>query len=423
MSRHIVIIGAGVIGIMCAIESLRAGLQVTLLDPGPIAGEQAASYGNAGWLSPHLVTPPLEPGVWKKVPGYLMDPLGPLAIRPAYLSTAFPWLWRYMSATATPQRVEKIAVGLKDMLHDAHRLHQHVAQEAGLGQFIQADSGVTHVYRSRQQFEADSLGWRIRRQLGMAFQELTEAELRNQQPHLNHDYRFGVFVPGAGYCSNPGAYVAGLGQHAVANGAKLVSGKATGFELEGNRLKAVAYEGGKIICDAAVIAAGAHSKPLAQAVGTKVLLETERGYHVTIDSDAANRIGPTHTITVPDKKLIVTMMEQGPRVAGQVELAGLTAPPNWRRADVLKTILHDLFPTLPSYPKERYHYWMGHRPSSADGKPYVGHASATRDVLLAFGHGHNGLMSSAKTGRLIAQLLVGAEPEIPLESFAPQRFM
>ena len=72
-ARHVVIAGAGFIGLASAIEALAAGWQVTLVDPGPSGGEQAASYGNAGWLSSHSILPPAGPGVWRQVPGFLTD--------------------------------------------------------------------------------------------------------------------------------------------------------------------------------------------------------------------------------------------------------------------------------------------------------------------------------------------------------------
>ena len=110
--RHVAIIGAGVVGVTCAIETLRAGHRVTLIDAGEPGGTQAASYGNAGWMASDSVIPPVEPGIWKKVPGYLMDPLGPLAIRWSYLPRALPWLISYVLSGWTEARVEKTAVAL-----------------------------------------------------------------------------------------------------------------------------------------------------------------------------------------------------------------------------------------------------------------------------------------------------------------------
>lgn len=419
MNQHVVIIGAGVVGVMCALESQRLGMRVTLIDPGEPGGEQAASYGNAGWLSAHSVIPPSEPGMWKKVPGFLIDPLGPLSIRPAYLLKIMPWLWKFISSTATPKKVEKIATALRTLLQDAPMLHQQVAAEAGLSDLIKATSGVMHVYRSRQQFLADSFAWRVRKQLGVNWQEFDEDALHAREPFLSREYKWGVLLPESGHCINPGAYVRGVASHLVANGAHIVQGTATGFEFDQSSLKSVVWNGGKLVCDKAVIAAGAHSAVLAQASNTKVLLETERGYHVAVD---AREVGPMTPVMIPEHKVIVTMTDKGPRIAGQVEFAGLKAPADWRRADILKQLLYKLFPPLPVYSNQRYHHWMGHRPSSPDGMPYIGYANQSQDVVLAFGHGHVGLSASAKTGRVVGQLLTGREPEISLDPFSPTRF-
>ena len=158
--RHVAIIGAGAVGVISAIEALREGHRVTLIDPGEPGGEQAASYGNAGWLSSHSVIPPAEPGVWKKVPFYLMDPLGPLAIRWSYLPKALPWLIKYLLSGWTEARVEKTAFALRDLLKDAPLLHRKLAEEAGVPELIERN-GVMHVFPSRGNFD-DDLGWRVR---------------------------------------------------------------------------------------------------------------------------------------------------------------------------------------------------------------------------------------------------------------------
>ncbi|BAR54892.1 putative dehydrogenase [Bradyrhizobium diazoefficiens] len=162
--RHVAIIGAGAVGVISAIEALREGHRVTLIDPGEPGGEQAASYGNAGWLSSHSVIPPAEPGIWKKVPFYLMDPLGPLAIRWSYLPKALPWLIKYLLSGWTEARVEKTAFALRDLLKDAPLLHRKLAEEAGVSELVERN-GVMHVFPSRGNFDHD-LGWRLRKRVG-----------------------------------------------------------------------------------------------------------------------------------------------------------------------------------------------------------------------------------------------------------------
>jgi D-amino-acid dehydrogenase len=419
VTAHAVVIGAGIVGAATAIEALRAGLQVTILEPGEPGGEQAASYGNGCWLSPMSVIPPSVPGLWRKVPGFLADPLGPLAIRWRYFPRVAPWLARYLLAGWTEERVERIARAIRPLLLDAPALHRRLAEEAGVGHLIER-RGLMYTYETREQFESEAMAWRIRRRVGIEWLELGPDEMRQREPELDRRYGFGVLVEEGGHCRDPGAYVAALVAHARAEGADLRRARATGFRIEGGRLRAVVTDSGEIGCDKAVICAGARSKALAAAAGSRVPLETERGYHaMVLDAET----GPRTPMMPYDGKMSVTWTDRGLRCAGQVEIAGLEAAPNWRRAEILRDHLLRSFPNLPrDLPPERVRFWMGHRPSMPDGLPCIGPAAASPDVVLAFGHGHVGLVAGPRTGRLAAALLSGAEPELPVAPFSPGRF-
>jgi D-amino-acid dehydrogenase len=418
--RHVVVIGAGAIGAVSAIELLRDGHRVTIIDPSSPGGEQAASYGNAGWLSSHSVIPPAEPGAWRRVPKFLKDPLGPLAIRWSYLPKALPWLVQYLLSGWTEARVEATARALRPLLIDAPALHKKLADEAGVGHLIER-RGVMHVYPSRAAFDADRLGWNIRKRVGVTWIEISADEMRQREPDLDPRYRFGVLVEEAGRCRDPGGYVAALADHAGALGAEVLLARARGLRLNGGKLTAVLTDKGEVACDAAVIAAGARSKPLAASIGDRLPLETERGYHVVIEQPET---GPRTSFMASDAKLVVNWTDKGLRAAGQVEIAGLEAAPNWKRAEILRDHLIGMFPRLPKdLPLERIRSWFGHRPSMPDGRPCLGYSRASRDVVYAFGHGHVGLASSARTGRVVAQLIGGREPEIPIAPFDPKRYL
>ena len=417
--KHVILLGAGLVGAASALELLREGHRVTLLDPSDPGGEQAASYGNAGWLSSHSIIPPATPGLWKQVPGWLADPLGPLAVRWSYLPRAAPWLARYLASGSSAEKVGRTAAALRTLLADAPALHARLAREAEVSHLVE-QAGLLHAYRSRADFLADALGWRLRREQGIELVELDAAGLRAREPDLHPRYGFGVFVPEAGRCVDSGAYTAALFEAARVRGAEFVRARALGFAFSAGRLAAVLTDAGPLPCDAAVVCAGAHSRALAASAGDAVPLETERGYHAVVLQPEAY---PRTSVMAMDCKVIVNAMQGGLRVAGQVEIAGLNAAPNWKRAEVLRDLLVSMFPALPrALPAERVRYWMGHRPSLPDGLPCIGHARASRDVVLAFGHGHVGLGSSARTGRLVAQLVAGRAPEIPLEPFSPRRF-
>jgi D-amino-acid dehydrogenase len=419
VSQHVAVIGAGIVGAACALELLRDGHRVTIIEPGEPGGEQAASYGNGTLLNPSSVIPMSTPGIWKKVPGYLRDPLGPLAIRWTYLPKLFPWLRRFVTAGSTPEKLATIAHALQPLLAEAPERHRALADEAGVGDLI-TRQGVLFAYPDRTAFEAEALTWRVRRENGTRWLELDEDELRQREPALSRTYKFAILVEENGQCRDPGAYVAALIRHAVASGATLRKASATGFRIENGRLRAVVTETGDIPADRAVIAAGAHSKQLAAAAGDRVPLETERGYHVVISDPG---IEPRYPVMPSDGKMALAMTPAGLRSGGQVELAGLEAAPNWKRAEVLLAFVRKVYPGVPAdLPPERIKMWMGHRPSMPDGLPCLGPASACADIVHAFGHGHVGLTAGATTGKIVAGIIAGRAPSIDLTPYAARRF-
>ena len=220
MTPHVVVIGAGIVGAATAIELLRDGHRVTILEPGEPGGEQAASYGNGTLLNPSSVIPMSSPGIWRKVPGWLADPLGPLAIRWRYLPRLLPWLTRFLRAGATEAKVAATARALRPLVLDAPERHRRLAEEAGVGELI-TRQGVLFVFPTRADFEAEELAWRIRRENGVRWLELSADELRQREPGLDRRYTFGVLVEENGQCRDPGAYVAALVRHAQALGAEL----------------------------------------------------------------------------------------------------------------------------------------------------------------------------------------------------------
>jgi D-amino-acid dehydrogenase len=417
--QRVVVIGAGIVGAATAVELLRDGHRVTIIEPGTPGGEQAASYGNGCWLSPGSILPVSAPGLWKQVPGYLSDPLGPLAVRPRYLPRAASWLWRFLRAGATPQKVRQLARALRPLVAGCPERHRKLADEAGVGELIHK-TGLLYIFPSRPDYEAEGEAWRIRAENGVRWIELDEDELRQREPSLDRRYTFGVFVDEGGHCSDPGAYVAALVAYAQARGAVLTRAKAVGFDIVGRRLTSVRTDNGGVACDKAVIAAGARSKVLAREVGDSVCLETERGYHVIISDPEGY---PRCPLMPSDGKMAHTMTRCGLRLAGQVEIAGQAAAPNWKRAEILRDHALRTYPDLPrDLPVERVRLWMGHRPSTPDSLPCIGPASACADIVHCYGHGHIGLAAGAISGRLAADLVGGRSPVIDPAPYHPGRF-
>ncbi|WP_172327353.1 FAD-binding oxidoreductase [Mangrovicoccus sp. HB161399] len=416
-TRHVVVIGGGIVGVAVCRALLADGHRVTLVEPEAPGGAQAASFGNAAFLSPASIVPMSMPGLWRQVPGYLADRRGALTVRWRHLPRLLPWLAKFLAAGRSRAKVERTAAALAGLLRGAPDRHAAIAAGIGAPEFIRR-TGLLYLYADREAHGRDGLGWELRRMNGVEMEELGRAEIEARVPGLAPRYGFGVLLPGGGHCTDPGGYVAAIAAWCGNRGMARAATRATGFRREGGRIAAVETAEGEIACDAAVLAAGIRSARLAAACGDRVPLEAERGYHVELS-------GPVPELPVPvmpqDLKAGITRTASGLRIAGQVEFATADAAPDWDRAEILREALVSCFAGLETAAVTETR-WQGNRPSTPDGLPVIGPASGCAGVFYAFGHGHIGLCSAPATAALVADLIAGREPEIAAAPFSARRF-
>jgi D-amino-acid dehydrogenase len=411
-TRNITVIGAGIVGIATASYLRRDGHAVTVVDRSP-PGEYC-SFGNAGILSPGSCVPIAMPGILGQVPGYLLDPLGPLALRWSYLPKAMPWLLRFVAA-ADRQRVERIADGLRALLSQTFEAYAPLVRNAGVEDLIHR-SGYIAVYSDRKAYEADALGWKLRRDRGVVVDELDAAELRRRLPQLQGDFRMGLFLQDHGWCANPERLTKSLAAQFERDGGRILQRNVLGIDVGPDGPRALRTDAGDLPVETLVICAGSHSNEFSAELGDAVPLEAERGYHVTFSDPRFELPMP---VMVPEHKCFVTPMEMGLRIAGQSEFAGIDAAPDYRRADRLAALMQRLFPGISRVDATQ---WMGRRPSMPDSTPVIGRATRFANTYYAFGHGHVGLCGGAPTGRLVADLIAGRAARIDLAPYRPDRF-
>ena len=409
---RIAVVGTGIVGVCSAAWLQRDGHRITFIDPRP-PGE-ACSFGNAGSLSPSACLPVGMPGMWKRVPRWLADPLGPLTVRWSYLPLALPWLLRFLRHSS-PSEVVRIATALRGLLAPIFDSYGPLVERAGAQELLRR-AGCLYVYSSRDTARQWQWGMDLRRSLGVELRDVGEEELASLEPDLKGRFRFGLLAPENGSTVDPSALVKAIHAQCVKDGAESVPDAATGFEFSGKRISSVKTEGKTIACDGAVVAAGAWSKPLAAQLGAAVPLETQRGYHVTVKSASLKL---RHTVMAVEHNLMINPMRMGLRLAGTVEFAGLRAPPRYARAQALLRKGMELFPQLDASETSE---WMGHRPCLPDSLPVIGRAPGADNAWLAFGHGHVGMCAGATTGREIAHLVAGRPAQVDLSAFAADRF-
>lgn len=410
---HVAVIGTGIVGACTGAWLQRDGHRVTFVDPRE-PGE-ACSFGNAGSMSPSACLPVGMPGMWKKVPRWLANPLGPLTIRWSYLPLVTPWLARFVGYSS-PAEVTRIAAAMRGLLAPIFEAYQPLLDNAGANDLVRR-SGCLYVYSSRETARQWQWGMTLRRKLGVDLRDVEEDELVTLEPDLKGRFRFGLLAPENGSTLDPSKLVKAIHAACIRDGAKQVKAAVTGFARSGKRVTGVRLDNGETLdCDGVVVAGGAWSAKLASELGTRIPLETQRGYHVTV---ASSNLKLQHTIMALEHNLMINPMAMGLRLAGSVEFAGLKAAPNYARAGVLLAKGKELFPHLDA---SRTSEWMGHRPCLPDSLPVIGPAPGVDNAWLAFGHGHVGMCGGASTGREVANLVAGRAPQVDLEPFRADRF-
>jgi D-amino-acid dehydrogenase len=412
MAQRVVVVGAGIVGVSSAFSLRRDGHAVTLIDraePG-----EGASFGNASIIAMWAVAPVQTPGIVWKVPGMLLDPLGPLAIRWRYLPRLAPWLCRFVAASGR-RRVEEIASALAALLAGAVEAFDPLLRAAQAPDLIRR-AGAIGLYETEADFRGSAPLLELERRLGVRQETLDADAVRQMAPALAPAFARGVFYPEVAHAADPHLLVKRLAEAFVRGGGRLVREEAVGFEIGGGAVRAVRTRAAVHPCDAAIVAAGAWSKPLAAALGHRPPLDTERGYHVQLPAPGVELRLPVY---VPDRGIAMTPLTGGLRLAGTVELGGLAAPPDWRRAQALLARARGWLPGLKEEGATR---WMGFRPSMPDSLPVISGSPRLRNAFFAFGHGHLGLTLGARTGAIVAALVGGRDPGLDVAPYRIDRF-
>lgn len=412
--QKVAVIGAGIIGVCAANALADEGYRVEVIDPVLPGSPEQCSYGNAGGLSPGSCIPNAMPGIARQVPGMLLDPEGPIGLRLLDLPHALPWLLRFLWNSRLP-RVRRIADGMIALNRLTLDCYQPLLREAGCEDLI-LHRGQLFAYENPKGPEGSALSIALRRERGVKVEILNAAQMRDLEPAISPDYCAGVFLPDQGQCPNPGRLVEAIARLAARKGVLFTRQRAKALVLDQGRITGVATEAGVALADKVVVAAGAFSGPFARQAGVRVPLISERGYHIMLPHA---KTGLRVNVNAAERKFVAAPMEGGLRLSGTVEFARPSAPPNWRRAEILLSQARHMFPGADLRGMTP---WMGNRPGTPDSIPVIECAPRHDNVILAFGHGHQGLMGGSVTGRLVADLATGRPCPIDMTHFRSDRF-
>ena len=412
MTKRAIIVGAGITGVASALWLQRAGWQVELIDRVAPGDPLQSSYGNAGLLARGSILPNAEPGTLWKVPGMLLNGDSPLFLRWRYLPRLLPWFTRFIFAGGKANFAKAIAP-LDALVNDTIEQHQALAAGTAAARHIKLGE-YSYVYPNRAAYEAEAASTALKKQYGLKSYTLEGDALAAHTPHLGPGYRFMSVYPDYGWITDPGAYMRDLAAHFVAQGGVLRLAKVQAIQ-PGNPASVMLEDGAILTADKVVLTAGAHSQQLLGKSGPRLWLEAERGYHLFLKNP---NIQPPNPIMVEDAKCVITPMEQGLRIAGIAEYAKLDAPRGTAPLALLRKRLMQVYPDLTFDEAEE---WMGQRPSTPDGLPYLGEDAKLPGVICAFGSQHIGLTIGPRLGRMVADIANGNRPNRNIEPYRVNR--
>lgn len=407
-----VVIGAGIIGTAIAHDLQKRGRQVVMIDRD--APGKGASFGNMASIAVTEFMPASRPSVWRQIPGWMLDPEGPVRVRPSYMPKLVPWFLRFIAASRPSKLRELEAQGAALC---ARSLDDTLAllRETGLEDQI-SDEGCLSLYTDEAEFKADREHIEILERFGFPHEVIGRQAIKALEPELSDKIGLAVLFPQNRSMKDPYKLVVALAERFAALGGRIERGEVTGFVRGETIREVVLRDGRRITADEVVVCAGAFSAKLGAQLGEPIPLETERGYHTQI---MAPGISMKHSIIWPARAFMVTPTAGGIRVGGTVEMAGLDAAPDYRRSKVTVKRAKEALPNLQC---KEFTEWMGHRPALPDTVPILSVSAKTKGVFYATGHGHLGLTYAATTAKLMGELVTGAKPAIDLHPYRINRF-
>lgn len=412
-SKQVAVIGAGIVGVSCALHLQKDGHAATLIDPRPPG--TATSFGNAGGIVTGAVVPNSTPGLFRELPRMLFDRNSAVRVRWRYLPQLAPWLAQFL-LNGRNSRVRQIAAALHPLVSRAYDAHRELINLSG-AEGIVRPVGWLKVYETESAFAHTAYDREIMAAHGVRCDVLGSEDIGQLEPALARRFVKGLFQPDSAFASSPRKLAESYAAQFVRMGGAIVQERVRGIHMEAGRA-VLDCELGFRTFDTVVIAAGAWSKELARQLGDKVRLDTERGYHLNLRPGEAGEL--RRAVVFPDRGgFVLAPMQDGIRLTSGVELAGLNAPPDFTRIQRLVPVAQQMLPGLSG---EITRQWMGYRPSTPDSLPVIGASPHAPTVFYAFGHQHLGLTLGAVTGRLIADLISGRTPPLDMTPYRADRF-
>lgn len=411
MDCQTLVLGAGIVGVCCALHLQAAGQSVILLDrdePG-----RGTSHGNAGLIERSSMVPYAFPRQWSRLLRYGLNQQSSMRFSPMFLPRLAPWLLQYWRQSS-PANLAEAARAMRPLIERCVEEHDVLVEASGMSGLIRA-KGWIEFYRDRDELDQAVADATTYDQYGLRYDILDAAQLREREPDLKGVVG-GIHWLDPKTVSDPGALVRGYAALFVKRGGVLLQGDARTLRQQGSEWMADSDED-TVHARNVVIAMGPQSAEVFSRFGYRIPLAIKRGYHMHYASQPGAEL--RHSVIDAQAGFVLAPMARGIRLTTGVEFAASDAPINeiqLRRCETIARTLYPLGERLDAEP------WLGRRPCLPDMRPVIGAAPNHEGLWFNFGHAHHGLTLGPVTGRLLAELMTGAPTFTDPAPYSPGRF-
>jgi len=412
-TKKAVVIGGGIVGVCCALYLQKEHYQVTLIDPAK-PGDSTAKW-SCGQMAVSEVIPLSKMGILKKIPSWLMDQTGPLALRPSAFPQIIPWFMRFVNC-ARQSRIHDIANALASLTHQVYQDYQPLIDECQDKNLLGKEP-IIELFDSYDEIKHEKPYLELRKQLGFQCEELNEADIADLEPVFAGKFKQGLLFSDWCAVKDTEGFIAELTASFITKGGVRIQTQATKLLENKNLASGVQLKNGQTLAaDVVVMAAGTGVRDFFKQLGINVPLTGIGGYQVVLPNSGVNI---KHSTIYANGGFCFSPMSRGLQIGGTIEFAAPNAEPNMKRADIILAKARKIIPQLQT---DTIEYGVGYRPFLPDTKPIIDLSPRLNNVALAFGHGQLGLTLGATTGKLISSLLTHKTPTVDLSPFSANRF-
>ncbi|MHA3772996.1 NAD(P)/FAD-dependent oxidoreductase [Verrucomicrobiota bacterium sgz303538] len=417
MSKHVLVIGAGVIGLSTAYYALQKGHRVTVIDRGPAEPRDGCSFGNMGMVVPSHFIPLAAPGMVALGLKWMWNPESPFYIKPRLNSDLLDWGWKFWRAS-TAAHVRQSAPLLRDLSMASRGYFEELSERFG-NDFGLVKKGLLMLCKTQHALEEEAKVAQTSHELGIPAEVLDAKQTAAIDPDIRMDVAGAVYFPKDCHLS-PAHFVAGLERELTQSGVTFIwNAEVTGWQRQGNRIEAVKTTQGEYSANEYVLCGGSWSPGVVRDLGLKLPMQAGKGYSLTLSNP---RQLPQICAILTEARVAITPMGSQLRIGGTMEIAGLNERINPRRVIGIIRAVPQYYPEFTPEDFAEVKPWCGLRPCSPDGLPYIGRFGSYGNLSTATGHSMMGLSLGPVTGKIMSEILSDERPAFDLSLVSPDRY-